>query len=70
ELALDALGWESLRSIEGFDDPLSAEAAQNHRWPADVAGVGSTMLQTRAVTIYGGAREVQKNIIARLAFGL
>lgn len=70
ELAFDALGPQSLRSIEGFDDPLAAAAAQNRSWPGDVAGVGSTMLQTRAVTIYGGAREVQKNIIARLAFAL
>jgi hypothetical protein len=30
----------------------------------------SAMLHTRAVTIYGGAKEVQKNIIAKLAFGL
>jgi alkylation response protein AidB-like acyl-CoA dehydrogenase len=70
ELALDALGWQSLRAVEGFDDPLAGEAAQNDRWPADVPGVSSAMLQARAVTIYGGAREVQKNIIARLAFGL
>jgi alkylation response protein AidB-like acyl-CoA dehydrogenase len=25
ELALDALGWLGLRSIEGFDDPLAGE---------------------------------------------
>jgi alkylation response protein AidB-like acyl-CoA dehydrogenase len=70
ELALDALGWRGLRSIEGFDDALIGDAAQAGRWPGDVAGVSSGMLQTRAVTIYGGAKEVQKNIIARLAFRL
>ena len=70
ELALDALGWLGLRSIEGFDDPLAAEPAPHGRWPAGVAGVSSGMLQTRAVTIYGGAAEVQKNIISRLAFNL
>jgi len=70
ELAFDALGLRGLRSIDGFDDGLVAEGAQGERWPADVAGVGSGMLQTRAVTIYGGAMEVQKNIVARLAFGL
>ena len=30
----------------------------------------TAFLDTRASTIYGGAREVQKNIIAKLAFGL
>ncbi|HSV36314.1 MAG TPA: acyl-CoA dehydrogenase family protein [Ramlibacter sp.] len=70
ELALDALGWQGLRSIEGFEDPLCAEQPDAEGWPADVAGVSSGMLQTRAVTIYGGAKEVQKNIIARLAFNL
>jgi len=70
ELALDALGWQGLRAIEGFDDPLAAGEGAGTAWPADVAGTGSAMLQTRAVTIYGGAKEVQKNIIARLAFNL
>jgi alkylation response protein AidB-like acyl-CoA dehydrogenase len=70
ELAFDALGWESLRAVEGYDDALCSPGAQNGRWPGDLAGVSSAMLQTRAVTIYGGAKEVQKNIIARLAFNL
>jgi alkylation response protein AidB-like acyl-CoA dehydrogenase len=70
ELALDALGWQGLRAIDGFDDPLINDASASQRWPGDVPGVGSGMLQTRAVTIYGGAKEVQKNIIARLAFNL
>ena len=39
-------------------------------WPNYVPGRMSTTLHTRAVTIYGGAKEVQKNIIAKLAFGL
>jgi alkylation response protein AidB-like acyl-CoA dehydrogenase len=70
ELALDALGWRGLRAIEGFDDSLIDDASASERWPSDVPGVSSGMLQTRAVTIYGGAKEVQKNIIARLAFNL
>ena len=72
ELAFDALGWHGLRSIDGFDDPLCSPRADaaSRGWPDDAAGVGSCMLQTRAVTIYGGAKEVQKNIIARLAFNL
>ena len=70
ELALDALGWRGLRAIDGFADPLIDDAGASPLWPDDVPGVGSGMLQTRAVTIYGGAKEVQKNIIARLAFNL
>jgi len=70
ELALDALGWRGLRSIDGFGDSLIDDASASTRWPGDVPGVSSGMLQTRAVTIYGGAKEVQKNIIARLAFNL
>lgn len=70
ELALDALGWRGLRAIDGFDDPLIGDASASPRWPGDVPGAVSGMLQARAVTIYGGAKEVQKNIIARLAFNL
>ena len=70
ELAFDALGWRGLRAIAGCDDPLIAGASHVQHWPGDVPGVSCGMLQTRAVTIYGGAKEVQKNIIARLAFGL
>jgi len=74
ELAMDALGPRALRSIDALDDPVIAAARADsslaQRWPANVPGVASCALQTRAVTIYGGAKEVQKNIIARLAFGL
>jgi alkylation response protein AidB-like acyl-CoA dehydrogenase len=35
-----------------------------------VLGKTARHMHTRASTIYGGAREVQKNIIAKLAFGL
>jgi alkylation response protein AidB-like acyl-CoA dehydrogenase len=74
ELAMDTLGLRSLRAIETLDDPLIEasrhDAALAQRWPADVPGVSSCALQTRAVTIYGGAKEVQKNIIAKLAFAL
>jgi hypothetical protein len=50
-----------------FDDPL---ADDDDAWPGYVAGRTTGYLIGRAATIYGGAREVQKNIIARLAFGL
>ena len=69
ELQTDLLGERALRNIR-FDDPLIGDTAQAHLWPNYVPGRMSTTLHTRAVTIYGGAKEVQKNIIAKLAFGL
>jgi alkylation response protein AidB-like acyl-CoA dehydrogenase len=70
ELALDALGWRGMRAVHGFDDAAGIVAGSHEGWTGDEAGVSSAMLQARAVTIYGGAKEVQKNIIARIAFGL
>ena len=68
DLQFDALGLRGLRCWghgEGedatSDDPL---------WPAHVPGRTAQMLIARASTIYGGALEIQKNIIAKLAFGL
>lgn len=69
ELQTDLLGARALRSIH-FDDPMIGDKAQARLWPNYVPGRMSTTLHTRAVTIYGGAKEVQKNIIAKLAFGL
>jgi alkylation response protein AidB-like acyl-CoA dehydrogenase len=66
ELQTDLLGARALRSIRR-DDPISAGASP---WPEYVPGRMSTTMHTRAVTIYGGAKEVQKNIISKLAFGL
>jgi alkylation response protein AidB-like acyl-CoA dehydrogenase len=67
ELQTDLLGARSLRDIRVEDPPASPASAA---WPNYVPGRMSTTLHTRAVTIYGGAKEVQKNIIAKLAFGL
>jgi len=68
ELQLEALGSRALRffSEEELDAPLSESAL----WPIHVLGKSARHMHTRASTIYGGAREVQKNIIAKLAFGL
>jgi len=38
-------------------------------WQEFAVGPMSMFLFQRAATIYGGAREVQKNIIAKIAFG-
>ena len=67
ELQTDLLGARSLRDIRVGDESMTAMPVP---WPNYVPGRMSTMLHTRAVTIYGGAKEVQKNIIAKLAFGL
>lgn len=67
ELAVEALGARALRMYRNEEafaphtDPL---------WPGYVPGVTTDLLYLRACTIYGGAKEVQKNIIAKLAFGL
>ncbi|MEM5388801.1 acyl-CoA dehydrogenase family protein [Paraburkholderia phymatum] len=69
ELMVQALGARSLRVYrrdEAFGDGFHA----NSLWPDYVPGVTADLLYQRALTIYGGAREVQKNIIAKLAFGL
>jgi alkylation response protein AidB-like acyl-CoA dehydrogenase len=69
ELQTDLLGARALRDIR-MEDPLPDAKSASALWPNYVPGRMSTMLHTRAVTIYGGAKEVQKNIIAKLAFGL
>lgn len=74
ELQVDALGPRALR----FYDHGPGRKAHEHRagdesdelWPAYVPGRSNMYFFQRAATIYGGAREVQKNIIAKLAFGL
>jgi alkylation response protein AidB-like acyl-CoA dehydrogenase len=64
-LMVDALGPLALRYFER--GPLSDSGTEN--WPEAGVGATSIFLHNRASTIYGGAREVQKNIIAKVAFG-
>lgn len=66
-LAVDALGLRSLR-LYSREDAFGASASD--AWPEMVPGVMVDHLYMRACTIYGGATEVQKNIIAKQAFGL
>ena len=68
ELQVDALGPLALRQF-GRGDPSSDDPGWRPRWPELAVGAASLFLFERAATIYGGAREVQKNIIARVAFG-
>jgi alkylation response protein AidB-like acyl-CoA dehydrogenase len=69
ELQIDALGPRSMRFQQHADWPFDAPSSDD-AWPGYVAGRTTGYLIARASTIYGGTREVQKNIIARLAFGL
>jgi alkylation response protein AidB-like acyl-CoA dehydrogenase len=67
-LQMEALGLRGLREFEDADPHEVARGSPF--WPAYVPGRGAGFLYARAATIFGGAREVQKNIIAKLAFGL
>ena len=69
-LAMDALGPRSLRHYPCIDDSRLYDDDPVQFWPAYVPGRTSLFLFHRAATIYGGTREIQKNLIARLAFGL
>ncbi len=67
ELATEALGPRALREYsreQGFAD-LDTSAL----WHDLTPGPTSDQMYLRAVTIFGGAKEVQKNIIAKVAFG-
>jgi len=69
ELQVDALGLRSLRQWS-HDEGEVLDADEARRWPAHVPGRTAQALIARASTIYGGSQEIQKNIIAKLAFGL
>lgn len=68
ELAVNCLGQRGLRLFtrEAAWNPANVDGD----WPEYVPGTTADMLYSRAFTIYGGAMEVQKNIIAKVAFGL
>ncbi len=68
ELMVEALGQRSLRVYRR--DEAYAPPTGDPLWPAYTPGVSVDLLYLRACTIFGGAMEVQKNIIAKLAFGL
>jgi len=67
ETMVEALGQRSLRQYRR--DEAYAEPTGSPLWPAYTPGVTTDLMYLRACTIYGGAMEVQKNIIAKLAFG-
>ena len=65
-LEVDLLGAKSAR----YFPPSFETLPPNPLWPAYTAGRTAIALILRAATIYGGTREVQKNILAKLAYGL
>ena len=67
ELQIDALGPLSLRRYTRDDADID-QPATSTATPVYTIGASSQFLFQRAATIYGGAREVQKNIIAKTAF--
>jgi alkylation response protein AidB-like acyl-CoA dehydrogenase len=67
ELQIDALGPLSLRRYTRDDADIDQPETSTGKPPYTI-GASSQFLFQRAATIYGGAREVQKNIIAKTAF--
>jgi len=71
KLQMDALGPRALRYFDASSLPHSAaDMEQDPLWPDYVLAKSGGHLSMRATTIAGGAREVQKNVIAKQAFGL
>lgn len=68
-LQLDALGLHGLRQWRHGEGEVLDEG-EAARWPDYAPGRTAAALFSRASTIYGGSQEVQKNIVAKLAFGL
>lgn len=66
QLQVDALGMKGAR----YFTPTADAPPPSALWPDYVAGRTTIALITRAATIYGGSKQVQKNILAKLAFGL
>ena len=65
-LQVDLLGAKSAR----YFTPSAVAPPPSTLWPDYVAGRTNIALISRAATIYGGTKQVQKNILARLAYGL
>lgn len=66
-LQADVLGVKALRFFEVQPAP---PPAPTETWPDYVPGRTTVALINRAATIYGGSKQIQKNILSKLAFGL
>jgi alkylation response protein AidB-like acyl-CoA dehydrogenase len=67
ELQVDLLGAQAVRF---FPVERAERGPVEALWPDYAPGRTASALGLRASTIYGGTLQVQKNIIAKLAFGL
>lgn len=65
-LQVDLMGDHSLRDYGEDQHPPSTDP----NWPDVIQGRTSRALMARASTIYGGALQIQKNLLAKLALGL
>ena len=65
EFHVDLLGARSMRYYE----PGVEARAANDAWPDYVPGRTGIALMIRAATIYGGTKQVQKNILSKTVFG-
>lgn len=67
ELQMDILGLKATRAL-GADPDHRGDTGP--LWPDHIGGRAANALIARAATIYGGTLQIQKGIIAKLAFGL
>ncbi|WP_294352852.1 acyl-CoA dehydrogenase family protein [uncultured Sphingomonas sp.] len=66
ELQVDLYGALAMRQF-----PIElAHQTPTPLWPENIAGRTATALGSRAATIFGGTLQIQRGIIAKLAFGL
>ena len=68
DLQMEAMGPRALRAFP--NDVVPANAAEAALWPETIPGKTAAAMIARASTIYGGSLQVQRGIIAKLAFGL
>lgn len=69
DLQIEVLGPLAARRYKDGFLPTDALPHGEPAWPAFTIGSSNLFLHTRAATIYGGTREIQKNIIAKLIAG-
>ena len=68
DLQMEAMGPRTMRAFP--EDVVPANDAEANLWPADIPGKTACAMIARASTIYGGSLQVQRGILAKLAFGL
>lgn len=69
EITIDVLGPHALRTFDRESDWAGAYE-ETPEWPEYTRGPTGAYLMARAASIYGGAAQIQRSIIAHTAFGL